>query len=136
MSRKYIDELNIETIYDTTKNDKRQQKWEEEKSLYGFDERDTWNLDYTIVTLLYERLKMYNKINNIDTKYHTYTINGQEKTVQYWIEKILNNCEIVLKDEVEIDDDIEKYKEHERIKHEKHKEIWEIWAEIFPSMWW
>lgn len=136
MGRKYIDDLEIETIYDSTKDDDRQEKWKQEQELYGFDERDTWNLDYTMVTLLYERLKMYDKINNVDTKYHTYTIGRKEETVQYWIEKMIENCEIVIKDEVNDKDTLEQYKEKEKIKHEKHKEIWEIWSQVFPSIWW
>jgi hypothetical protein len=33
-------------------DDDRQKVWKEERKIYGFDERDTWSLDYTITLLI------------------------------------------------------------------------------------
>lgn len=35
----------------------RKKKFAKQRSLYGFDERQIWNLDYTLVAFLYPRLK-------------------------------------------------------------------------------
>ena len=43
--------------------DKRQGKWKKERKKYGFDERQTWNLNTTMIELLYERVMMLKEIN-------------------------------------------------------------------------
>ena len=39
--------------------DKRQGRWKKERKKYGFDERQTWNLNTTMIELLYERVMMF-----------------------------------------------------------------------------
>lgn len=44
-------------------DDERQEQWKKEREIYGFDEKDIWNLDYTFALWIYPRLKMYQKYN-------------------------------------------------------------------------
>ena len=64
MSRYYIDELGI-ALEDRpegwNRGDGREEYWKQERNKYGFDERDTWSLYYTMDLLLYERLCSFKK---------------------------------------------------------------------------
>lgn len=40
-------------------DDDRQERWKEQRELYGFDERDIWSLYSRIAVFIYPRLKMY-----------------------------------------------------------------------------
>lgn len=46
--RKYLDDICVTERPDTwSRNDERQNRWKEERAIYGFDERETWALDYS-----------------------------------------------------------------------------------------
>lgn len=77
--------------------DGRQPFWEKQREEYGFDERETWSLDYTFRLWFYERLKMYNEINGIDTSYHKIEYKGKEYTQQECMDFILNAFEKTFK---------------------------------------
>ena len=51
MNRKYLDDARVDPMirWDTfvKDDDERQSRWEEERSVYGFDERETWCLNST-----------------------------------------------------------------------------------------
>lgn len=90
-------------------------KWSDKRSLrffgqrlkYGFDERETWNLNYAFYVWLYERLKMYNDINIINTSYHRFKFDGVEINMQEGIDMILNICEKVIQEnDIEADEDM------------------------------
>ena len=40
-------------------DDDRQERWKEQRELYGFDEREVWSLYSRIAVFIYPRLKMY-----------------------------------------------------------------------------
>ena len=46
------------------KKDDRQPKWKEQQNKYGFDERETWSLDFTFIAWIYPRLKWILLKNN------------------------------------------------------------------------
>lgn len=62
---KYLNQLGIKSddscIFNTTEIDGcgRQKKFMKEREEHGFDSRETWGLNYTFVTWLYEHLKVY-----------------------------------------------------------------------------
>lgn len=91
--RKYLTDIGmkLENIPSGwNKDDKRQQKWKKERDIYGFDERETWALDYTFRIFAYERLMMYNEINIIDTNSVELEL-GEIKTLQQAIDFVLEN---------------------------------------------
>ena len=133
--RKYLDELGIERK-DTpegwgTENDKREEKWRKQREEYGFDERETWSLDYTIKLFLYERIKMYNEVNIVDTSYHKFEYKDNQITFQECIDRILEGLRL----DIKLDEwDKRRYEEEET------KEKIEDWGQIFilckDAMWW
>ena len=67
---KYLEDVGID-VYDMPQNfcketvNSRVEKWEKEREKYGFDERETWSLDDSLLQWLYSRLMMYKDINNV-----------------------------------------------------------------------
>lgn len=43
-----------------------QEKYEKERKIYGFDERETWELNYTSITWLYAHIKRLRDISRLD----------------------------------------------------------------------
>lgn len=128
MAHKYLDDIGY-NFWFKTDDDKRQPQWQEIQSIYGFDERETWSLDATMIALLYERLKMYKEIseNKVDLDFHSINIeyNNESKTMSQleWIDMLLTLTETYLTD-------------HNDTSQDKTKEIWIIWSELSPYMWW
>lgn len=128
MAHKYLDDIGY-NLWFKTDDDKRQPQWQEIQSIYGFDERETWSLDATMIALLYERLKMYKEIseNKVDLDFHSINIeyNNESKTMSQleWIDMLLTLTETYLTD-------------HNDTSQDKTKEIWIIWSELSPYMWW
>ena len=64
MLGKYLKDLGIledNTPQGWNKDDSRQERWCKEREIYGFDEKETWSMDFTFKLWLYERLSMYNE---------------------------------------------------------------------------
>lgn len=40
-------------------SDERQETWEDQRRRFGFDERQTWSLDLTLLGLIFERMVMF-----------------------------------------------------------------------------
>lgn len=85
------------------KPDKRMDDWAKERLEYGFDSRETWNFNQTLFEFLYTRLKMYDRVNNVDTQADTVTctIYGEEKdeyciSMQKFLDCVLKDLETIL----------------------------------------
>lgn len=130
MLGKYLKDLGIketDTPQGWNPDDSRQEKWKQEREIYGFDSRETWSLDYTFRLWLYERLSMYNEINCIDTSFHKFEFKGQTITFQDCINRMLEGLKI----ELTID-------EYERTEEQKEKtdEVIAIFALCYWCLWW
>lgn len=135
MGRKYLEELGIEskdTPWDWNDNDNRQKYWYEQIKEYGFNEKDTWSLDYTMELLLYERLCMYKELasNVIDLDFHTFEFKGMEITQRQCIDAMLEG----LKLDITLEPFDEK-REDEVIK-KKIDNIWKIYDLCKNTLWW
>lgn len=134
-SRYYIDELGIkfkDTPQGWCQNDSRQDCWDKEKDIYGFDQKETWCLYHTMDLLLYERLCMFKKYasETIDLSFHKFKYKEEELTQGECIDRIIEG----LKLELTLDEFDEKRKD-ENIK--------ELIADVYPlyslckySLWW
>lgn len=111
-----------------SKDDKRREKWKEQRKKYGFDERETWSLNYTFYAWLYERLKMYlEKADSVvDLNFYMFTYKKETLTQKEWIIKLIGYCE----DYLENPDTLEEK------KLKQMKDIVNIWNMILPCMWW
>lgn len=134
MGRKYLEELNIkdEFPWEWNKNDDRQKYWEEQRKEYGFDERDTWSLDYTMDLLLYERLCMYKEYVTgfIDLTFHKFTLKDEELTLGECLDRMIEGLRLNLT----LDDYDEKRKEESTAK--LISEVYDIYALCHRALWW
>ena len=94
MNHKYLYDIlpKGKTPYDFEfDNEIRNQKWEKEREQYGFDERETWNLDFTFFCWLYERLKRYKEISPVDLSCKIVKVNNEEKNLEEWVNLMISN---------------------------------------------
>lgn len=131
---KYLDDLGLKPqeygVNFTWTNDKRKKKWKKQQKKYGFDSRETWNLNYQFAQWLYCRLKMYFKEASkiIDLDYYKFEYQGKTYTQKEAIVKMIKWLKYYLKN-VDTDGNEEK-------ALEKCKKATELWAIVFPTMWW
>ena len=130
MNRKYLDDIGVTERPDTWRiDDSRQERWQEQQEIYGFDDRETWSLDCAFYCWLYERLKMYLDVNCVNLTFHKFEYEGEELTQEECINRMLKGCEVYFKhdgdtwfvseEEWKVIDDVAK-----------------IWAIVLPAMWW
>lgn len=165
MAHKYLNKLGIKSteicIFNTEK-DKHNKRWKIERKKYGFDTRETYSMDYTSATWLYEHLKVYKKVNICDLSYHKFNIPVlhdipeseidkkdvnyrytteviEERTQDEAIALIIDYLEqYLLKDKHygKGNYDFEKFSKIEKRAYEALKCAFKIYAEIIPAMWW
>lgn len=123
MSRKYLDDINIVPYFDEKEDSERGELFEKNKEIYGFDERETWNLDYSFVVWLYERVSRYRDVaqNVIDLKFRKFEYNGEIKTQMEMINILLDKCKCYIESDNIYSDCLE---------------IVDIWRLIINAMWW
>lgn len=75
----YLNALGIKSteacIFNSTDDtDSRQKMFRRERRVHSFDSRETWSLDYTLATWLYEHLMMYKDYADdvVDLSYHVF----------------------------------------------------------------
>ena len=126
--RKYLDETNVTDRPDTwNKDDSRQEFWAKEREDYGFDERETWSMDYTWHLWLYERLKYYKEYAAIDLSFHKFEYGDSEYTQGQMIDMLIERLEFSFSEE---------YNDADNSQWNYVREIETIWALICPAMWW
>lgn len=130
MKRFYLDEINANFWRNTNKYipkkraKERAAKWKEERKKYGFDNRDTWNVDVTMVALLYERLRMYVDTAPVDLTLHKFQWDEEEINQEEFLSRLIQLCEDFLKD-----DDVD-------YDHNYVSNIWHKWAIVSLYTWW
>lgn len=134
--RKYLNDIGIVLAStEDMKNSKGEEKFREQRELYGFDERDTWSLDFTMRALLYERLKMYFDIADqvINLNHHTITY----KNIEYTQRELILELIYLLEDVIKKEDESYFYDEQDKLEfYDSCNEVWQIWALLEPAMWW
>lgn len=135
MNRYYIDKLGIkheDTPQGWNENDPRQKDWEEERQVVGFDERDTWSLNYTMDLLLYERLCMYREIAKecLDLSFHKFNYKNKSLTQGECLDKMIDG----LKLQLTLGDFDERRKDP--VIRRKIDCVYEIYTLCRHSLWW
>lgn len=133
INHKYLDELNLSNddkwfLDDTCwAHDERIQEWKKEKEEYGFNSRETWELETAFYLWLYERLRMYLDCAVVDLNYHTYKYRRGQYSQLEMIQQILNRIRF------RFSKDFDCYNK-EDLKYVS--EIGKIWSLIMREMWW
>lgn len=131
---KYLDKLGLKLKeYGTNWYDGKDKKeWKKQRKDYGFDSRETWNLNHNFVEWLYSHLKMYKKEASkiIDLTAHKINWDEKEITQIEAIDILLKECKFFL---INVNGtDLEK----EKKAYERMQKATKLWAELFPYMWW
>ena len=131
MARKYIDDLGIK-FEDTPQGfnpcDERQEMWVKDREEFGFDERETWSLDFMFYMWLYERLKMFDEVNCFDTKAHTFEYKGEKLTLQDCIDRMIEGCKLAITEDY--------YWSQDKELLEKINDVVKIFALCIGALWW
>jgi len=126
MGRKYLEELGYDWNYGSEEDD-RQKHWAKEREEYGFDNRETWNMDVSFFLWLYERLRMYKEISPVDLTFHKFEHEGQELNLGECIDKIIENIQYSFKnDRYELDEEVAR----------RETEAVDIFSKIIFYLWW
>lgn len=129
MKRKYLDDIGVTDRWDTwvQENGLPSPRQLEEQAVYGFDNRETYALDYAFYLWLYERLMMYKEVAAVNLEFHKFEYDGQTFTQLQLIDRMLDDLRFIFREDYN-DFDPEQYKRQE--------EIAQIWALVLPTMWW
>lgn len=150
MTRKFLNEIGINGIC-LSPGDSREKKYKNYEEKYGVFPPDCWDLDYTMLCYLYERLLQYKRDACVDLTYHKFTFDGKEYTQEELIDEMIEIAEFVLMD---LDKVSKRTKTYKRLTSNKYYikygefnsfddeqfnirgNFWKIWAIIYPAMWW
>jgi hypothetical protein len=149
MSHKYLNDIGIKSndvcIFNTESIDKdknRQKRFKKQRKEYGFDERETWSMDYTMATWIYSHFKAYKEYASkiVNLTYHKFNIpewNEEENVIsnemieinqEEAIDIVIKNIKFYLK----YSDDLNKGD----IAIKKFEYAFRIIGIIAPAMWW
>ena len=160
--RKYLNDIGIkdeETCIPNSADtsDERMPRFLEQREKYGFDERETWSLDFTFSCWLYEHLRMFLDIGGkiVDLNFYKFEISVLEelknpvKNEKGFPERIFkkNKKKIEVTQEEAIRKCIEYLENYFKLKQEIGIEnaikadaylenAVEIFKVILPAMWW
>ena len=126
-NRKYLRELYKDDSENYMYDDKRYNQ-DGEIEEYGFSMMETWNLDTSLVELLYERSMRYKTQTMVNLEFHT---EWEEKELKGMTQLEVINYLIELCKDYLLDDDIITGR-----RNFKNKEIWKVWTSLSPAMWW
>ena len=126
---KYLDDLGLKIEeYGTnfmSDDDSRKENWAIEREEYGFDGRETWNLDKIFIEWIYTRVKYYKEHTCADMDFYKFKYKDNVITQNEVINKILELAKQILLD---IDNN--------ELFVKNSREICDLWKEILPYMWW
>lgn len=144
MKRKYLDDIGCTSRFDTwdlgPDSERREKEFKEQRDIYGFDERETWNLNETFLEFLYERVKMYVDIGGemVNLNFHKFKFRGKEYTQLELLNIMLDDLKyLITTDEDEyFGVNTKKYKQILREIPYRRNRVMDIWKLVFPAMWW
>ena len=86
MARKYLHDIEYYPMEEThKKEDPRQKEWGEQIKENGFADYKLWNLDITMIELLYERIQRFLEVSGVDAEISTIWWNSQDYTTSNFL---------------------------------------------------
>lgn len=103
-----------------------------EEDYHEFDERDTFNLDASMLMWLYERLRFFqdeaSKIVALDDPTgKTFDIDGEKLTQLQCIDRMVEDCKVAL-----FSDDLDELEKMDAAV----RDLFKVLSEVFWCMWW
>lgn len=100
---------------------------------YGVDYVELWNLDMTMLALLYERLSLFKMahLDEMTDKDTLFLVDGESHSLSVWVDEILRLTELSLSNntiESTLLDDIKE-------PYDAINRVWRIWSVINQTMW-
>lgn len=131
MARKYLNDFWADdTLERLNPEDPRWDRWKEEIEKFGFASYETWDMDLQFYGWLYERLRMFIEVNDIDLDQKIIKIRDTEiGTLKELIDKMVYGCELLLLQEfrgANLND--EQKTAVENVPY--------LWAAVIQHMWW
>lgn len=117
-------------LYKPKKDDHRIPMWKEQREVYGFDERETWDLRDDSLAWLYERIKMYIDVCNVDIDFAGFSFKGKKMTQREVMNKICEDIKLYF--DAKYSGDASKWIESAPYL----QEIGTLWGLVLPAMWW
>lgn len=148
MAHKHLNEIGVSSddpcVFNTEApagKKRHRKRFAKQRRQHGFDERETWSMDRTLATWLYEHLKVYEEVADVDLAYHKVTVEklvrtkkGKLKreaatvTLEEAIGLVLEYLEFYFKWSYDVDRESE--------AGERLRAALRIVAEIAPWLWW
>ena len=111
-----------------------------EEDYHDFDARDTFSMNDTLVAWLYECLRYFqdeaSKI--VDFTFHKFIINGDELTQKQCIDRMVEDCKMVLlyNGGANFDDFKEEEKYFKDVICPAKDDLFMVLSKVYWSMWW
>ena len=111
-----------------------------EEDYHDFDARDTFSMSDTLVAWLYECLRYFqdeaSKI--VDFTFHKFIINGDELTQKQCLDRMVEDCKIVLlyNGGANFDDFKEEEKYFKDVICPAKDDLFMVLSKVYWSMWW
>lgn len=124
--RAYLDCLGDYTPADgySLDSDEGNRRLAAQRARYGFDARQTWSLDYTMVELLFERIQMFQDLNFWQqTDGEICEFEGEKITKRWAIDELIRLGELILSGHTDNN------------REANAQRFWTIWATVHPWMW-
>lgn len=110
-----------------------------EEDYPDFDARDTYCMDYTLVAWLYERLRYFQDGNTcVNLSYHRFDIDGETLTQVQCIDRMVEDCKIILRYNygISFTDWKEEKKYFDNVVTPAKNDLFKVLAEVYWTMWW
>ena len=131
MKHKYLIDNKIpHGLYKPRKDDDGIPKWKEQREVYGFDERETWNLKEFSLGWMYEHIKMYMDVCDVDLDYAKFKYKEKTLSQKEILDRICKDIELYFDAQFSFDPD----EWEKRVSY--LNEIGTLWGLVLPAMWW
>lgn len=111
----------------TLKGDERESGWACQRDIYGFDEREFWNLDSQFMQWIYCRCMFFLEYKMCSDVYVEF--DGKVMSQRHALESICEDALFAIKNQFSKNESVI------RMTAEREKRASRLWAEILPYMW-
>lgn len=110
-----------------------------EEDYHDFDNRDTFNMDCTIIAWMYQCLRFFqdeaSQIVNFD--YHRFDIDGEELTQRQCIDRMVEDCKVILLyNDLMFDDWQDDKKYIDSVVNPAKDDLFKVFSKVYWAMWW